>query len=550
MIFNYSFLKLGIPLVHYSWVYACLCHVQQIISDSMYSNALLPYEGYLLPSGASFLHPYYVFTVKIPDVGPLNGYVVLNLAGDVWDAVLRAAGAEVCSKMYPYGVNAAIQCRIGCTLCPHTARPLKMDSLASAGVPPLRGRTQRMLAMQMLDWYCCTCSDSASPSNRRNGIALGMQYNTSSSTHSRIKPVQSPLVKDYSEQRPDLILFDPYTICAGGHAPTAVGPRHHQPHQAAFTPEQHSLGLKRSTIVSGGSVSMLSPNDHKALSPEADSVLRRLKQLSELRLKFSGVSGGVCPPRIVSIDWVVHVIGLGDFVPFDASRNFSLPADVLRHPIVIKSSGSGDDRYIVDDVVFYDARTTTSCSINPFQIASSRDTAEKGFITRELRMGRILRFDCNECGTVLKLRPLYFQKETIDKAGAIYKDWDDGCGSEGNGSCSESSHNGSSDEDEILSGEDNDDVDRTLKLKRRLFFLKDEFVSKDQLCGRPVVISAAAYNDLIYPQYDETTYASTEFYESCYDGSLYKRSKRLLKKLQCRINADNERYYGKASQDY
>jgi hypothetical protein len=121
---------IGIPLLHHQWAF-----------DSIRTQVLQPFEKYLLPSGSSVLHPYYVFSTtnchqngptnnvyqddddddgyvshqrhsnnqkynhknKIPfqiipaiaNIGILDGLRILNLAGELWDSVLITAGATV-----------------------------------------------------------------------------------------------------------------------------------------------------------------------------------------------------------------------------------------------------------------------------------------------------------------------------------------------------------------------------------------------------------------------------------------------------------------------
>lgn len=509
----------------------------------------LSYENFLLPSGASFLHPYYVFTANIPEVGTLGDYLILNLAGDVWDPVLRAAGAEVCSKFYPSGVSSASAHRRSAALCPHTAKAHPMDSLSAAGTRS--AALERMNAEHMLDWYCCSCE--AKGVTGRSVTAVGKQYNTSSlSSKTRQSNVHSRA--PFLVNRPTLILFDPYTICENrarisSNYPFALnGSRS----SSTLTPELLKESV-RSAAATGGSISAFSPNESKVLSPEADTVLCRLHSLSAERLNFIGDSGA-CPPRVVSIDWVVHVIGLGEFIPYDASINFSLPTDVMRHPIVVKSGHGGDDRYILDDVVFYSVNKVSAQTINPFQSSGSLSRTSSGK-DAELRMGRIMRFDCIDGGiTLIKVRPLYFHKKTLTQRAfsECLPDTDDITGQISDDSDSSFDASDREADDDGYSSVDENSTEwggHALTLQQRVSFLKEEYISKDQLSGRPVIISAAAYNDLEYPHFDPSIYASTEFYESCYDGSEYRRSKKRLKSWQRRC-LNSGAYCANMSQDY
>lgn len=539
-------------MVHYTWLYDCLAHVQQIGQFQSISSTevVLPYEGYLLPSGSSFLHPYYIFTVKIPQIGALEGMVILNLAGDLWDPVLRAAGAELCDKYYPRGVSPALRGRGG-TICPHCAgtRSHAMDSLVSAGS---KGQTrERMTPLQQLDWYCCSCLSSKSPSKFGSRPGLGQQYNTSSLSAS--KRISSPTTEHWVVRQPTLIIFDQYTVSERNGHSTTNGEETRK--IMSTTSKSTPSNVKRSVAASVGSASAYSPNDDVSkYSPEAYSLLNRLRTLSGERLNFTGQSGE-CPPRVVSVDWVVHVIGLGEFIDYDASRNFSLPDDASHHPTVIKSkSGSGDDRYVVDDVVYYSAnKSTTTKTINPFRGSRNVSTTSND---ADLRLGRIIRFDCtdgHDSSTMLKVRPLYFHEETLDETlSSDYMRWehavqDSTVCSESDSDLSGSENSFSSDEESVGGMDDRGDISEEA-IRRRLSLLKDDCITKEQLCGRPVVISAMAYDDLRYPHLDETIYASTEFYEGCYSGLQYRECKKLLKSWKRRHYS--ERHCVKASQDY
>lgn len=59
-------------------------------------------------------------------------------------------------------------------------------------------------------------------------------------------------------------------------------------------------------------------------------------------------------PRVVSIDWVGHCLGLGEWIEPNSSDMFSMPVDPIKRPAVFKAAQEdGGERYSRHDVVFY-----------------------------------------------------------------------------------------------------------------------------------------------------------------------------------------------------
>jgi len=83
-------LAAGIVHVHPQWV------VDSVDSDS--SVDPLPVEHYLLPSGASVHHPYFVFRKQVPPGGVLKQRRVLPFTSPAWTKILESAGALLCDS--------------------------------------------------------------------------------------------------------------------------------------------------------------------------------------------------------------------------------------------------------------------------------------------------------------------------------------------------------------------------------------------------------------------------------------------------------------------
>lgn len=62
---------------------------------SISKNYLLPIEGYILPSGSSPLHPYYLPRCDSPAQGVFHGVRIANIANEFWSRVTKKAGASV-----------------------------------------------------------------------------------------------------------------------------------------------------------------------------------------------------------------------------------------------------------------------------------------------------------------------------------------------------------------------------------------------------------------------------------------------------------------------
>ena len=78
-------LALHLPLLHYSWAF-----------DSLARKHLKAVEEYVLPSGPSPLHAYYLFSnIASHTRGVFYGIRVVNCASDVWRELLLCAGATV-----------------------------------------------------------------------------------------------------------------------------------------------------------------------------------------------------------------------------------------------------------------------------------------------------------------------------------------------------------------------------------------------------------------------------------------------------------------------
>ena len=62
---------------------------------SISKNYLLPIEGYILPSGSSPLHPYYLPRCDSRAQGVFHGVRIANIANEFWSRVTKKAGASV-----------------------------------------------------------------------------------------------------------------------------------------------------------------------------------------------------------------------------------------------------------------------------------------------------------------------------------------------------------------------------------------------------------------------------------------------------------------------
>jgi hypothetical protein len=178
-----------------------------------------------------------------------------------------------------------------------------------------------MTKSQMLNWYCCSCLYSKNSyekqqlsANERG--AIRKRYNQSVESMNITLPKKGKDGGTYDS--PTLIVFDPYDFC--GYKPDISTARGHKFPQKGY---------------------------------DSSELMSRLQELTEFRLNNRGLSSPL-PPRVVSIDWVVHVIQLGEFIDFDASCYFNLPSENVDHnPIVFKDE---NDRYIIDDVVYYSTK--------------------------------------------------------------------------------------------------------------------------------------------------------------------------------------------------
>ena len=535
-------------------MYACLTHAQNTIENhngSTSSKLLLPYDRFLLPSGASFLHPYYIFPTYIPgSVGVLDSFVILNLAGDLWDPVLRAAGAELCDKHFPEGVSG--KRNKGTVLCPHSCSRRPSDSL-------YRGReTDRMNIMQLLDWYCCSCAFSGPSIDRFQRVAVGNEYNVPANSIG--KPVTSPLKCSLTFRKPDLVLFDPYNIRERNFPlRTASSTDHVMPH-GPFTPGTTPSNRHKSGAGSVGSISAFSPVEQQAstlkLDPDAEKILSRLKQLSINRLTQKVEdTDNVTFPRVVSIDWVTHVIGLGEFIDYDASPNFSIPEDVLHHPLVIKGGNDSAERYVIDDVVYYTARTPASRHPFTSNAISDRGGKKSGSENFQLRMGRIMRIDhravSGKVKALLKIRPLFFNETALLQVSPHCRNGADEKAYAYDGYADSSDSYDSDSSVENLSYDASSRNNRDIHMLERLeSILRVQYIEKDQLYGRPVIISRLAYEGLEYPRSDEKIYESTDFFEKCYSGAEYRRIKKRLRSCKRHMEMSTFGTLNKCSQDY
>ena len=178
-----------------------------------------------------------------------------------------------------------------------------------------------------------------------------------------------------------------------------------------------------------------------------------------------------------------------------------------------------------------------------------------------IRVGRIVAFDRSEVGATvtITIRPLFFYRESLSDILRENRDIGERRYSEESFSSEEEED---SEDETDFSDVDDKQSDREWKsdasyLKGCVGILSDEYVTINSLCGRPVIMSEVAYNDLAYPRTDNTIYSNTKFFEYCYSGRAYSYFKRHLSKLLNTYDGkalgdyrDRSRGHHKASQDY
>lgn len=511
----------------------------------MRTQALLPVDGYILPSGASVLHSYCIFADCVPSTGILDSALVLNLAGESWAPILRAAGATLCSSLFPIDVSPEALAS-GMPICPHNCRFAQARSPQSKKPRSLSsdnksGSGKRMTTAQLLDWYCCGCQKTA-PSF----MVSRKQYNVSATaaasrggTASKATDSGGKVMEcsNHSYRTPSLILFDSYSL--------------------------HNYG----TNASEGA---------------GNALYDKLRGL---------VDDSHTPCRIVSIDWFVHTLQLGEQVDFDASAHFSLPRDMdpALRPTVIKR---GNERYMVDDVVFYAIPRRRDedigVSTSPFSSSRSRlpvDAAGFGGIPQHLQkqpcnhdydvmVGRITAFSRPVSGgeaSGVRIRPLFFSPEGL-AMGASGADADETAEAgeqielnEADFACDSMEEAEVEVEVEVFDAEalvQGEDFRAELQLRRFCLAMRDRWLTIDALVGRPVVISEVAYNDLVYPWCDALVLPTTALFESTYSGraalGCFQRYVRLRKEREVENSSlrrgtgasSTGSYYHAASQDY
>jgi hypothetical protein len=357
-----------------------------------------------------------------------------------------------------------------------------------------------MTVSQLIDWYCCSCADHQRPASMSR-----KQYNTLG--------VESVGRDGGTYKPPMMIIFDHHTVSDGA---------------------------------------MASSSD----SSSGGGIIQKLRTVSS---RF----------RVVSGDWLAHTLQLGEYVHFNSCKYFALPTDEVHHPVVIRRPDEANERYIINDVVYYVSPFAQEC--HHYRRAQHRNTLAslhgsaviQGDLNRDenvLRVGRIVAFDRSEVGApvTITVRPLFFHRESLLD---ILRETRD-IGERRYAVDALSSEEESEDDTDLSDIEDNP-YDRKWRgdstyLKGCVGILSDEYISVGNLCGRPVIMSEVAYNDLAYPRTDKTIYSNTKFFEYCYSGRAYSYFKRQLSKL---LNTYDGRAVGdyrdsrnrghhKASQDY
>lgn len=275
-------------------------HPQWILDSTSAVNRDRPLspEAYLLPSGSSVIHPFFVFRKQISQPQLLSQLRVLSFAGPVWNDILSAAGAILVSNK-------------------------------SSDVEKYRACMRK------------TDTASSSPSIgtfRGDGIVAMPDF----------------IVIDsfaYSENSLDSEVLDLIEKCTARlnsrHAPV----------------EQHATGW-----------------------------------------------GGV--PRVVSSEWVAHCLEIGEILDISMHPTFSIPADPMRSPFVIKLKNKETEietRYVVGDTVFYEPSAVASgfsdSSAYCHQSRLRRLGLSKGRAPQEsLLPGRIVSFSRKRRGDPMQVR--------------------------------------------------------------------------------------------------------------------------------------------------
>lgn len=291
--------------MHFQWIVDCKDGAQR-----------LPVDPYQLPSGCCALHAYNIFpsprTVTaagkggaclgpaVESEGLLEGIKVLNFAGGSWDNLLLTAGAITVESEAP--VLQALQ-----SLGVHVSAPKS----ARSSRPPVD--------VILVDPY-------------EYGLSVSASKTSSSSSGGRGAATQGS--GRYST---------PHSLLTIGSA-------------AKSKAASAALGTPKSPAAKLGEVELQVIQLCAELSSSEGTAAGRLQQ-SQLH----GKNGSRQVPIVVTTDWLVHCIALGELLDHTLIDLFTLPPEPETRPFTYKADAvtSTGERYSKYDIVYYKSSTTS-----------------------------------------------------------------------------------------------------------------------------------------------------------------------------------------------
>jgi len=325
-----------VTLVHNQW-----------ITDCKEANKWLPTESYLLPSGCCALHAYNILPTRQPSadttpkgkggLGPsiveplLEGIKVLNFAGSGWDNLLLTAGATTVESEEPL-----LQA---------------LHSLGHRAATSSKGGRQARAPVDVIlvDPYEYSLSVAASRATSAQG---GSRYNTPNSL---------------------------VALGASSKGKTAAG---------VGTPKSPASKLGESEL-------LVIQHCVELNAGEGNSNLGSLSAMKSLPLQQRQAQQASAAPIVVTTDWLVHCVAMGEVLDHAALDLFTLPPEPETRPFTYKADmvTSTGERYSKYDIVYYRsvkqqnllANRTSAVRSSPSKAAKNSEVLSLGKINGFVR---------------------------------------------------------------------------------------------------------------------------------------------------------------------